>query len=235
MLLKTETAAALVNQLKRINNNMRIHEIITESKELDEVSPTSLASKAGWKQLGNKFMGALGSQTAKAKSDVGSRATQLYKAFNDYALRTGIPLNRVPFDSLTKWAKTQGLKAPNLDAFKTGDVTRQGVLNLSNPKVSQNIWASMAQDAYRAAYNPDKLGAEYGVPQKAQKKPVKKTAAKTTAEPVAPAATTGSTVQQPTSAVKDPRKQKLEKIINVIQMLPKDQKVQVARALNFQE
>ena len=210
---------------------MRIHEIITESKELDEVSPTSLTSKAGWKQLGNKFMGALGSQTAKAKSDVGGRATQIYKAFNDYALRTGIPLNRVPFDSLTKWAKTQGLKAPNLDAFKAGDVTRQGVLNLSNPKVSQNIWNAMAQDAYRAAYNPDKLGAEYGVPQKAQKKPVKKTAA----EPVAEPAAIGTRVQQPANAVKDPRKQKLEKIINVIQMLPKDQKVQVARALNFQE
>lgn len=235
MQLRTEIVAALVNQLKRINNIMRIHEIINESQELDEVNPTSLASKAGWKQLGNKFMGALGSQTAKAKSDVGSRATQLYKAFNDYALRTGIPLNRVPFDSLTKWAKTQGLKAPNLDAFKTGDVTRQGVLNLSNPKISQNIWNAMAQDAYRAAYNPDKLGAEYGVPQKAQKKPVKKTAAtKATTAPAEPVASPGATVRQPTTS-QNPRQQKLDKIINVVQMLPKDQKIQVARALNFQE
>ena len=214
---------------------MRIHEILNESHDLEEVSPTSLTSKAGWKQLGNKFMGALGSQTGKAKSDVGARATQLYKAFNDYALRTGIPMNRVPFDSLTKWAKTQGLKSPNLDAFKAGDVTRQGVLNLSNPKVSQNIWNAMAQDAYRAAYNPDKLGAEYGVLQKAQKKPVKKTAAtKATTTTTQPSGTPATTVQQPTTS-QNPRQQKLDRIINVVKMLPKDQKAQVARALSFQE
>lgn len=206
---------------------MRIHEIINESKELDEVSPTSLKTAAGWKQLGNKVIGALGSQSGKAKGDVGTRAKELYKAFNDYALRTGIPMNRVPFDSLTKWAKTQGLKSPNLDAFKAGDVTRQGVLNLSNPKVSQNIWSSMAQDAYRAAYNPDKLGAQYGVPQKAPKKQVKKTAAKTSTQP--------SVSISPANTSQTPRIQKVDKLINIVKNLPQQQKAQVRQALGTQE
>lgn len=194
---------------------MKILEIINESKELDEVSPTSLKTAAGFKQIGNKILGAFGVQSAKAKGDVGTRAKELYKAFNDYALRTGVPMNRVPVTTLINWTKTQGLTAP------TTKFNSQTV-NLSDPKMSLKIWTSIAQDAYRAAYDPDKLGLNYGVPRKAVNEPAATTQATPTV--AVPAQSTASAQ----------RGDKIDKIINIVKNLPPQQKAQIMTALNPQ-
>lgn len=152
---------------------MKAKEIITESTKLKEKAPVNVG-----KHVWSAVKGAFGSTKGKADVDVGSRATQIYQKFNDYALRSGMDMSMMPVKSLQQWFKGQGLVFPK-DA-----VAGATNLDLTDKTTSNHFWTSAAQQAYaKAGSGGAKLGQSYGVPAKPAKKKAAPAAAASTAAP----------------------------------------------------
>lgn len=123
-----------------------------ESVEVDEAQPMGFMSK-----MGHTVASKLGSKTSAAKLDVGNRANEIFSAFRDMALRSGIDLKAVTTKDLAAWFKKQGLPTPNLGA---PDLT----YDLTNKEVMQGIFKGTAQKAFGAATPTQApLGAKFGI------------------------------------------------------------------------
>lgn len=134
---------------------MKITEIILEDQEttLDELGPAS-----GIGSLATSALGALGSKTAQAKSDVNSRTNELFNAFKTWAIRSGVDLKAASVGNINQWLKTQGLPLTN----KIGANTV--VYDLSNNKQALDVFKTLAQTSFKQAGPAGApLGQQYGV------------------------------------------------------------------------
>jgi hypothetical protein len=130
---------------------MRINEILLEN-QLDELGATPMGAMS---RIGQGVMAKLGSSTAQAKLDVGTRANELANAFKQWALRTGINLKQVPKEDLLSFFTQQQLPPISLT---------QSIYDLTNPEMSKKVWSSVSQNAFKGgglASAP--LGQQYGI------------------------------------------------------------------------
>jgi hypothetical protein len=141
---------------------MKITEIILEDQatDLDELGPAS-----GIGSLATSALGALGSKTAQAKSDVNSRTNELFNSFKTWAIRSGVDLKMTSVSDINQWLKTQGLPSTN----KIGANTV--VYNFSDNRQALQVFKVLAQTAFRqAGPGGSPLGAQYGIQAPAKKR-----------------------------------------------------------------
>lgn len=131
---------------------MRVNEILVEGKKLDEKAPVGLGSK-----LKAGIKSAFGSASGKAQKDVNTRATEIFKKFQDWALRGGVDMNAVPAKDIQGWFKTQNLVFPQ-------DYKSAKFLNLNDKATSTKFWTGAASAAFKggAQVGAD-LGSGYGL------------------------------------------------------------------------
>jgi hypothetical protein len=138
---------------------MRITDVMTE-QQISELggAPAGLMSQ-GW----NKTMGALGSKTAQAATDVGTRSNEIYNSFRDWALRSGVDMKATPVPTIKKWLTSQ-----NLPGKIPPELATAGILDLTDQRISTQLWKAVAQGAYGSAMSGGRpqgtpsLGNRYG-------------------------------------------------------------------------
>lgn len=131
---------------------MRVNEILVENKKLSEKAPVGLGSK-----LKAGIKSAFGSASGKAQKDVNTRATEIFKKFQDWALRGGVDMSAVPAKDIQGWFKTQNLVFPQ-------DYKSAKFLNLNDKATSTKFWTGAASAAFKggAQVGAD-LGSGYGL------------------------------------------------------------------------
>lgn len=140
---------------------MKINEVLAESRRLDE-SLDEANPYGGFQRVKTGIKSFLGSRSAQAKSDVGTRANELYSAFVPWANRTGIDMSQVSQEDLKSWLTDHGLPFALPPALKTTNP-----LNLDDQQTSSQVWNTIAQASFRAAGSvapgSKGLGSKFGV------------------------------------------------------------------------
>lgn len=137
---------------------MKINEVF-DNESLNELgtTPMGIGSKM-WAGVKSKVPGGIG-RSATAQLDVGNRANELHKKFENWALRTGIDLTSVDSKEIDSFLKTEGI--PNFD--------HKGMTsyNLKDPNQTKELWTAIAQLSYRASgvTGGQKLGQRFGIRQ----------------------------------------------------------------------
>jgi hypothetical protein len=128
--------------LKRINEIMRVQDIIVENKDLEE-APVGLLKQVG-RKIGAKAASAVGMKGTAAKlsgaAEVGDEARQLKVALQGYAGKTGINIKQMQGPQLAAFLKSKGY--PNMHL--------QGVQGIMTPKQIDQAIMTAAQDAAKA-------------------------------------------------------------------------------------
>lgn len=131
---------------------MRVNEILVEGKKLAEKAPVGIGAK-----LKAGIKSAFGSASGKAQKDVNTRATEIFKKFQDWALRSGVDMSAAPVKDVKSWFATQKLVFPK-------DYASAKFLNLNDKETSTKFWSGAASAAYKGAQNVGAgLGAGYGL------------------------------------------------------------------------
>lgn len=131
---------------------MRVNEILVENKKLKEKAPVGLGAK-----LKAGIKSAFGSASGKAQKDVNTRATEIYKKFQDWALRAGLDMSAMPAKDIQGWFKTQNLVFP-------ADYKSAKFINLNDKATSTKFWQGAASAAYKGgAQTGADLGSGYGL------------------------------------------------------------------------
>lgn len=140
---------------------MKINEIILEDR-VDELGPWFGGPASGLKGLATSALGALGSTTAQAATDVNKRTNEIFQAFKNWALRAGINMKLANVKDINKWLQSQGLPTTNTLG------PPQTAYDLTNQTVALDIFKKLAQTAFKAKGATGMgtpLGQQYGLGQ----------------------------------------------------------------------
>lgn len=137
---------------------MKINEVFDQST-LNELgtTPMGIGSRmaAG---IQSKLPGGWG-RSGAAALDVGKRANELHKKFQNWALRTGVDMSNVSAADVDQFTGAEGL--PKIDH---GGVTSY---NLNDPAETKELWTKASQGSFRASgvSGGRPLGQQFGVRQ----------------------------------------------------------------------